>query len=84
MDGRQGVDQTLKTYTHPHPDPGHVMRAYRTYILSLKRKQGAQIAADDRRRKSCHRGIIHYKAIIEEYLAAKRLVFARQRESSNV
>jgi len=55
------------------------MRTYRTHILSVKRKQGAQLAPDDRRRRKQARGLIHYKGIVDEYLAAKRIVVARSR-----
>jgi len=46
-------------YTHPHPDPGHVMRCYRWHILGSKRKWGTA------------RGLIHYRAFVQEYLGAK-------------
>lgn len=45
---------------HPHPDKLHVVRAYRRYILDRKRKW------------SSARGLIHYRAIVETYLACKR------------
>jgi hypothetical protein len=45
---------------HPHPDPKHVMRAYRGYILGCKRKWGYA------------RGLIHYRGFVETYLWAKR------------
>jgi hypothetical protein len=51
----------VKAYTHPGK-PAHVMRCYRGHILGCKRKYGTA------------RGLIHYRALIEEYLAAKRLV----------
>lgn len=62
-------------YTHPHPDPEHVMRAYRTHILSFKRKQNAQRNPPARR---VARGLVCYKALVQEYLGAKRLVIARR------
>jgi hypothetical protein len=49
-------------YDHPHPDPAHVMRCYRAYILGCKRTWGTA------------RGLIQYRAFIRTYLAAKRLV----------
>lgn len=63
-------------YTHPHPDPAHIMRTYRDHILSFKRKQNAQRNPPARR---VARGLIKYKALIHEYLAAKRLVIASKR-----
>lgn len=45
---------------HPHPDPKHVMRAYREHILSFKRKAGSA------------RGLVHYRQMIDTYLWAKR------------
>lgn len=48
-------------YTHPHPSPDWVMRRYRGHILGSKRKWGYA------------RGLIHYRRLIDEYLAAKRL-----------
>lgn len=52
----------MSAYTHPHPDPAHVMRCYRGHILGFKRKKGSA------------RGLIHYRALVEQYLAAKRRV----------
>jgi hypothetical protein len=51
----------MTPYTHPHPDPGHVMRAYRGYLLKAKRQFGGG------------RSLIHYRRLLDEYLAAKRL-----------
>lgn len=50
------------TYDHPHPDASHVMRSYRRYILSCKKSWGTA------------RGLVHYKGIVQTYLAAKRVV----------
>lgn len=47
------------------------MRQYRKHILSFKFKQNAQRKIYAKR---IARGLIHYKAIVQEYLAAKRLV----------
>jgi len=52
----------VDNYSHPHPDPRHVMRRYRAHILGTKRKKGSA------------RALIHYRAIVLEYLAAKRRV----------
>lgn len=49
-----------RVYIHPHPDPAHVMRCYRRHVLGTKKNKGSA------------RGLIHYKAIVAEYLAAKR------------
>ena len=46
--------------SHPHPSRRHVMECYRGHILGCKRKWGTA------------RGLIHYRAIVAEYLAAKR------------
>lgn len=46
--------------THPHPDKRHVVRTYRQHILNCKRRWGTA------------RGLIHYRAIVETYLACKR------------
>lgn len=54
--------------THPG-NPRHVMRCYRRYILERKRKWGTA------------RGLIHYKAIVAEYFAAKRIVVAETSQS---
>ena len=45
---------------HPHPSRRHVMVAYRRYILGCKARWGTA------------RGLVHYRAIVGEYLAAKR------------
>lgn len=47
-------------YSHPHPSPRHVMTIYRRFLLGWKRKHGTA------------RGLIHYKPLLQEYLAAKR------------
>lgn len=49
-------------YTHPHPDPRHIMVHYRKFLLGVKRVKGSA------------RGLIHYKRILYEYAAAKELV----------
>ena len=54
------------TYSHPHPDPGHVMRAYRRFILGTKRVKGTA------------RHQHHYRAYVTEYLAAKRAFLERR------
>lgn len=54
------------TYTHPHPDPEHVMRHYRKFLLGFKRVKGSA------------RGLVHYRSYIQEYLAAKRLVLSNR------
>ncbi len=56
----------MKPYTHPC-DPLTLMRRYRQYILNRKRKDGTA------------RGLIHYRRIVDEYLAAKRLVIEAAR-----
>ena len=48
-------------YTHPG-EPRLVMQRYRQYILNRKRADGTA------------RGLIHYRRIMETYLAAKRQV----------
>lgn len=57
----------MRTYTHPHPDPAHVMRVYRSAILGLKRKVGTA------------RGLIYYHAYVNEYLAAKALIVNKEK-----
>jgi len=46
--------------SHPHPDRRHIMVVYRRYILSRKQRFGTA------------RGLMHYRAIVDEYLEAKR------------
>lgn len=60
-----GVLPNRLAYSHPHPDPSHVMRIYRRHLLGWKRRHGTA------------RGLIHYRAILAEYLAAKRTVLLR-------
>ena len=50
------------SYTHPHPDPAHVMRQYRRHVLHFKRRYGTA------------RSLIHYRKFVDTYLAAKRKV----------
>lgn len=51
----------MKPYTHPGK-PALVMSQYRRHILSSKKRWGTA------------RGLIHYRQLVETYLAAKRLV----------
>ena len=60
----------MAEYTHPHPNPAHVMRVYRRYLVGQKRVWMAQ----GKRGHRCLRGLIHYGGFVEQYLAAKRLV----------
>lgn len=53
---------------HPHPNSRHVMTVYRGHILGSKRKWRTA------------RGLIHYRAIVGEYLAAKRRVFEERKQ----
>lgn len=57
----------MVSYTHPG-EPKHVMAAYRTFLLSLKRRW-----MGNGRGHRCLRGHMKHRAYIEEYLAAKRL-----------
>jgi hypothetical protein len=52
-------------YTHPHPDPAHVMRTYRRDLLNAKKKFGSS------------RALVHGRVMLQEYLAAKREVLKR-------
>jgi hypothetical protein len=52
--------------SHPHPDRRHVMVAYRRYILGCKKKFGTA------------RSQVHYRDLVDEYLAAKRDVIAER------
>lgn len=58
-----------RTYDHPHPDPCHVMRTYRRYLLAAKRKFGS------------NKGLIHRRGLIETYLAAKEECRRRDHDS---
>lgn len=68
LSGRRVGDEAM-SYTHPG-EPRHVMRCYRQYVLNRKRKNGTA------------RGIIHYRRILDEYLAAKRVVVEREEVKS--
>jgi hypothetical protein len=50
---------------HPHPDKRHVMSQYRRHIMNCKKKW------------SSARGLIHYRALVATYLAAKRSLMER-------
>lgn len=55
----------MAEYTHPHLSPEWVMRRYRGHLLGCKRKWGYA------------RGLIHYRRLLDEYLAAKRLYLGK-------
>lgn len=61
-------------YTHPHPDPAHVMRCYRRFLMGQKRVWMAGGKGN-----KCLRGLIHYRGLVDEYVAAKRLVVTSRR-----
>lgn len=46
-------------------DARHIMETYRRYILACKKQWGSA------------RSLIHYREIVQEYLAAKRRLLAR-------
>lgn len=54
-------------WLHPHPSAEHVRDMYRTHLVELKRKWMGM-----GRGHRCLRGLIHYRAMIDTYLAAKR------------
>lgn len=56
----------MSAYDHPHPDPAHVMRCYRRHILGCKKSWGSA------------RGLVHYRGLVQTYLAAKREVSVRR------
>jgi hypothetical protein len=60
----------MKLFTHPSDDPVHIIRRYRQYLIGQKRVWMAQGMGS-----RCLRGLIHYRDFIDEYLAAKRLIF---------
>jgi hypothetical protein len=63
-------------YTHPG-EPAYVMRCYRRYILNTKRKVNEQLESHGKpptRRGA--RSLVHYRPIVLEYLAAKRVFLA--------
>lgn len=71
------VIDVIKPYTHLG-EPRHVMRCYRAYILNTKRKVNEQLASHGKPpTKRGARSLIHYRAIVNEYLAAKRVVVGR-------
>ena len=60
-------------YDHPGK-PERVMRLYRKYLIGQKRIWMSQ----RKTAKRCLRGLTHYKAYIQTYLAAKRIVCKQQ------
>lgn len=58
---------------HPHPDPAHVMRAYRGYLVGTKRKWMA-----NNRGPRCLRALIHYQKLIQTYLYCKQLTLSEE------
>jgi hypothetical protein len=54
---------------HPHPDPSHIVRHYRKYLIGQKRVWMARGMG-----RRCLRGLIHYRQLIDTYLEAKREV----------
>lgn len=70
MDGPQRIGGEM---SHSHPDRRHVMTSYRQYIIGEKRKAGGR---DPRAFRRGARSLLHYRDYVDEYLEAKRDVFA--------
>lgn len=66
----------MKPYSHPHPKPAHVMHCYRRYLLGQKR-----VWMGGGRGNRCLRGLLHYRDLVDEYLAAKRVLTFQQRRA---
>lgn len=78
------LPNTLATYSHPHPNPRHVMGAYRRYLLGFKQQMNRKAVSQGRApSKRVARGLIHYRPLLEEYLAAKRVVISAKQHSEN-
>ncbi len=59
-------------WNHPHPDPTHVMKTYRAYLIGQKR-----VWMSKGKGSKCLRGLIHYKGFIATYLACKRFLLKK-------
>lgn len=55
--------QLFRDDYHPHPDPRHVMQAYRRQVMAWKKSWGRSA-----------RSIKHYRPMVRTYIAAKRAV----------
>lgn len=64
-----------REYAHPHPDASYIMRTYRKYMVEQKLKWMA-----GGKGSGCLRGLVKYRALVEEYLAAKRKVLKERNE----
>lgn len=62
-----------RVYTHPG-NPEHVIRIYRRFIIEHKTKLGGPYDPLNPRKRKTHRGLMKYRVIVEEYLAAKRKI----------
>jgi hypothetical protein len=63
------------SFDHPHPDPAHVMRTYRHYILGCKRSGKLNHTA---------RSQTHYRDYLATYLDAKRALFRRRSHENDL
>jgi len=61
-------DPITRVYTHPQPDPARLMRYYRCFLVSLKKKWMGHGMGH-----RCLRAHMHYRGYIDQYLAAKSL-----------
>lgn len=61
----------MRAYTHPQPEPIRLARYYRRFLMGRK-----NLWMGNGRGHRCLRGHMHYRAYIEEYLAAKAAAFA--------
>lgn len=67
----------MKPYTHPG-EPSYVMRRYRQYILNTKAAANKdRLSQGKPPARRIARALVHYRAYVEEYLAAKRLVIGK-------
>lgn len=84
--GISAASNTVRSYSHPH-EPAHVVFWYRYYILESKAKRRAQLLGQGKpvhMTKRGARGIIAYRAILDEYLAGKALLLSRGGSTSGV
>ena len=75
----------MRAYTHPHPDPAHVVFWYRYSILDRKAKRNRQLVSSGQKpSRSAARGIIHYQRLVDEYRAAKALMLSRGSSTAHI
>lgn len=83
--GTLPASDSARRYSHPHPDPAHIVFVYRYYVLEWKAKMNRPLVARGKLpSRRAARGLIHYLDLVQEYIAAKALMLSQGKSTAQV